>query len=77
MGALLDASLIVAAADLSDLNHDAAVGWLERVGEPLLVGALTLGEADLLLQRGLGPRATLALLDTVIAGAVRLVADRG
>lgn len=74
MAALLDASLIVAAADASDINHEAAVAWLGRVHEPLLVGALTLVEADHVLQRGLGLRATLALLDSVAAGGLRVVA---
>ncbi len=73
MAALLDASLIVAAADVSDLNHAAAVAWLDRVDEPLLVGALSLVEADHLLQRGLGAEATLALLESVGSGAVRVV----
>ena len=73
MAALLDASLIVAAADASDINHAAAVAWLGRVDEPLLVGALTLVEADHVLQRGLGLRATLALLDSIATGAVRVV----
>ncbi len=73
MAALLDASLIVAAADGSDINHAAAVAWLERVDEPLLVGALTLVEADHILQRGLGMRATLALLASIASGAIRVV----
>ncbi len=74
MAVLLDSSAILAAADQSDLNHRAALAWFGRVGEPLLVGALTLGEEDLLLQRELGLRATLALLDSVASGAVRVVA---
>ncbi len=73
MAALLDASLIVAAADASDINHGAAVAWLGRVEEPLLVGALTLVEADHILQRGLGLRATLALLGSIASGAIRVV----
>ncbi len=73
MAALLDASLIVAAADTSDINHAAAVAWLERIDEPLLVGTLTLTDADHLLQRGLGLRATLALLESVTTGAIRVV----
>jgi predicted nucleic acid-binding protein len=73
VAAFLDASLIVAAADRSDLNHEAAVSWLERVREPLLVGALSLADADVLLQRGLGAGATIALVESVVAGAVRLV----
>jgi predicted nucleic acid-binding protein len=71
---LLDSSAILAAADQSDLNHLAALAWFGRVGEPLLVGALTLGEVDLLLQRELGLRATLALLESIGTGAVRVVA---
>lgn len=71
---LLDASAILAAADQADLNHGAAVAWFERADEPLLLGALTLAELDILLQRELGSEATLALLRTITGGAVRLVA---
>jgi len=74
MAILLDASAILAAADTADLNHGAARAYLERVDEPLLVGALTLAEADHLLQRELGPGATLALLESITSGAVRVVA---
>ncbi len=74
MTALLDASLIVAAADVSDLNHRAAVAWLGRVDEPLLVGTLTLVDADHLLQRGLGPTAVAALIDAIADGSVGLAA---
>ncbi|MEO8229207.1 MAG: PIN domain-containing protein [Chloroflexota bacterium] len=74
MAALVDTSAILAAADSADLNHAAAVAWLERVGEPLLLGALTLAEVDHVLQRELGPRATLALLGSLTSGAIRLVA---
>lgn len=73
MAILLDSSAILAAADRADLNHDAAVAWFARASEPLLLGALTLGELDVLLQRELGPSATLAVLRSVIDGAVRLV----
>jgi predicted nucleic acid-binding protein len=74
MAILLDSSAILAAADQSDLNHRAALGWFGRVNEPLMIGALTLGEVDLLLQRELGLRATLALLESIQSGAVRVVA---
>ena len=74
MAVLLDSSAILAAADQSDLNHRAALAWFGRVNEPLLIGALTLGEVDLLLQRELGLRATLALLESIQSGAVRVVA---
>jgi predicted nucleic acid-binding protein len=70
---LLDLSAIVAAADTADLNHAAARAWFEAVDEPLLVGALTLGEADHVLQRELGQPATLALVEALTSGAVRLV----
>lgn len=73
MAALLDTSVVLAAADRADLNHAAAVRWLERVDEPLLLGALTLAEVDHVLQRELGPAATLALVETIASGAVRLV----
>jgi predicted nucleic acid-binding protein len=71
---LLDSSAILAAADQSDLNHRAALAWFGRVDEPLLIGALTLCEVDLLLQRELGLRATLALLESISSGAIRVVA---
>ena len=74
MAVLLDGSVILAAADRSDLNHAAAVAWFARTREPLLVGALTLAELDLLLQRELGLDATLAVLRTIADGAVRVVA---
>ena len=74
MAVLLDSSAILAAADQSDLHHRAALAWFGRVNEPLMIGALTLGEVDLLLQRELGLRATLALLESIASGAVRVVA---
>ena len=74
MAVLLDSSAILAAADQSDLNHRAALAWFGRVSEPLMIGALTLGEVDLLLQRELGLRATLALLESI---AERRGAGRG
>jgi predicted nucleic acid-binding protein len=70
---LLDPSVILAAADAADLNHRAAVAWFERVDEPLLLGALGLGELDLLLQRELGVEATAAVVASLVAGAIRLV----
>lgn len=73
MAVLLDGSIILAAADRSDLNHDAAVAWFRRVEEPLLLGALTLAELDVLLQRELGPAATLAVLRSIADGVVRVV----
>lgn len=74
MAILLDASAILAAADRADLNHDAAAAWFARADEPLLIGALTLAEADHLLQRELGLPATLALVASLTSGAVRVVA---
>ena len=69
MAVLLDASAILAAADTADLNHAAARAWFARVDEPLLIGALTLAEADHVLQRELGLPATLALLASIASGA--------
>ena len=74
MAILLDASAILAAADTADLNHAAARAWFAAADEPLLVGALTLAEADHVLQRELGPAATLALVEACTSGAVRVVA---
>ena len=36
-------------------NHGAALAWFGRVNEPLMIGALTLCEVDLLLQHGARP----------------------
>ena len=74
MAILLDSSAVLAAADQSDLNHRAAVAWFGQVNEPLMIGALTLAELDLLLQRELGLRATFALLKSIGSGAVKVVA---
>ena len=74
MAILLDGSAVLAAADRADLNHAAAVAWFARADEPLLLGALTLGELDALLQRELGPTATFAVLRSIAEGAVRVVA---
>ena len=74
MAILLDASIVLAAADRADLNHTAALAWFGRADEPLLLGALTLAELDVLLQRELGVAATVALVRTITGGAVRLVA---
>jgi predicted nucleic acid-binding protein len=74
---LLDPSVVVAAADAADLNHKAAVAWFERADEPLLLGALGLGELDLLLQRELGPAATQAVVASLVAGSIRLIAPTG
>jgi predicted nucleic acid-binding protein len=73
MAILLDTSAVLAAADQADLNHAAAVAWFGRADGPLLLGALTLAELDILLQRELGLEATLALLRSIIGGGVRLV----
>ena len=77
MAVLLDASIILAAADRADLNHDAAVAWFGRVDEPLLLGALTLADLDHVLQRELGLAASVALLSTVVNGSIRLVSTHG
>jgi predicted nucleic acid-binding protein len=71
---LLDPSAILAAADAADLNHAAAVAWFGRVDEPLLLGALGLAEIDVLLQRELGPAASLAVVESIVSGAIRVVA---
>jgi uncharacterized protein len=70
---LLDTSAVLAAADRADLNHDAAVAWFRRADEPLLLGALTLGELDVLLQRELGTNASLSVVEAIGSGVIRLV----
>lgn len=74
MAILLDSSSVLAASDQSDLNHRAALAWFGRVNEPLMIGAMTLAELDLLLQRELGPRAIFALLKSIASGSVKVVA---
>jgi uncharacterized protein len=73
MAIFVDSSMVVAAADRADLNHSAAVAWFQRANEPLLLGALSLAELDILLQRELGVPAALALVRSIIGGAIRLV----
>lgn len=73
MAILLDASAVLAAADRADLNHAAAIDWFRRADEPLLLGAMTLAELDLLLQRELGAGATHAVLKSIAEGGLRLV----
>jgi uncharacterized protein len=73
MAILLDSSVVIAAADAADINHGVAVAWFERVDEPLLLGALSLAELDLLLQRELGPGATHAVIESLVGGSIRLV----
>ncbi len=74
MAVLLDPSAVLAAADAADLNHRAAAVWFERADEPLLLGALSLAELDVVLQRELGAPASQAVLASVVAGSIRLVA---
>ncbi len=77
MAIFLDASAVLAAADRADLNHAAAVAWFKRADEPLLLGALALGDLDALLQRELGAPAALALVSSITTGAIRLVTPTG
>lgn len=74
MAILLDASIVLAAADRADLNHAAAMAWFDRADEPLLLAALTLADLDTLLQRELGPDAAIAVVAAITGGAIRLVA---
>jgi predicted nucleic acid-binding protein len=73
MAAILDASVVLAAADAADLNHAAAVAWFRRIDEPLVLGALTLTEIDHVLQRELSLAASLAVVASIVSGAIRLV----
>lgn len=66
--------MVLAAADRADLNHAAAMAWFARADEPLLLGALALGDLDSLLQRELGAEASQAVVRAVTDGAIRLVA---
>lgn len=77
MAILLDPSVVLAAADAADLNHGPAVAWFGRVDEPLLLGALGLAELDLLLQRELGVAASLAVVESLVSGSIRLVEPTG
>ena len=77
MAIFLDASIVLAAADRADLNHGAALAWFGRADEPLLLGAMTLAELDVLLQRELGVSATVALVGSITTGAIRLVSPTG
>ncbi len=74
MAVLLDPSVALAAADAADLNHGLAAAWFRSVAEPLLLPVLSLAELDVLLQRELGAAASAAVVDSVVSGAIRLVA---
>ena len=74
MTALLDASVIVAAADRADINHATAAAWFAAACEPLAMSALTLAECDHVLGRALGPAAADALLASIVSGAIDAVA---
>lgn len=74
MTALLDASIVLAAADTADINHAAAAGWFATASEPLAIGAVTLAECDHVLTRALGPAAADALLASIASGAIDVVA---
>ncbi len=74
MAILLDPSAVLAAADTADLNHRSAVDWFARIDEPVLLGALSLAELDMLLQRELGGAAIRAVVDSIVSGSIRLVA---
>ncbi len=73
MTALLDASIVVAAADRADHNHATAAAWFEATSEPLAIGAVTLAECEHVLQRALGPSAAEAFLAAITDGAIDLV----
>ncbi|HEX5450971.1 MAG TPA: PIN domain-containing protein [Candidatus Limnocylindrales bacterium] len=73
MSVLLDTSIVLAAADLADLNHARAAAWFRATDEPLAVSALTLGEVDRLLDRALGREAAEAFLAAIESGAIALV----
>jgi predicted nucleic acid-binding protein len=74
MTVLLDPSIVIAAADRSDVNHAAAVAWFGAVTEPLAISALALAECDHVLRRSLGPAAADAFLAALDSGAIDLVA---
>lgn len=74
MAILLDASMVLAAADRADLNHGAAMAWFARADEPLLLPALALGDLDSLLQRELGADSIRAVVRSITDGAIRLIA---
>ena len=73
MAIFLDSSTVLAAADRADLTHAAAMAWFGRADEPLLLGALSLGDLDALLRRELGAAAALAVVQAITSGAIRLV----
>lgn len=50
------------------------MAWFRRADEPLLLGALSLGDLDALLQRELGADAALALIRSITGGGIRLIA---
>ena len=73
MTALLDPSVVLAAADRADLNHASAAEWFSATTEPLAISAVALAECDHVLSRALGPAAAGAFLAALTSGAIDVV----
>ena len=75
---VLDTGGLYAALDTSDTNHAAALAVVADERGPFLMSPFVLAEIDYLVQRRLGVRAELRLLDDVASGAYKLVSfDQG
>ncbi len=70
---LLDTSGVFAYLDPKDAKHEAARSVLSSSRPPRLLSPFVLAEIDYLVQRRIGIRAELMLLEDVIAGAYQLV----
>ena len=68
---LVDAGPLVALADASDAHHEACLGTLGRITEPMGTVWPALTEAVYLVQKW--PRAQMEILDLVQSGALRVL----
>ena len=69
---IVDTGPLVAAADTSDPDHAACLALLEDDDGPLVTTTLVIAEAAYLLSRQIGPRAELALYDSILDGTLNL-----
>ncbi len=72
MAILIDTGALFAIADRADDHHEAACSVLAEIHEPLIVPAPVVVEAAYLLQKVLGVLAERRLVQSIIAGEMRM-----
>ena len=72
MALILDTGPLYASLDRSDADHAACRRLIEEAGEPLVIPAPVLVEADYWIHVRLHPGVLVALLDDIVVGAYRV-----